>query len=159
MYIILLFCRYHFFTSNPLSFGLFAIVSYIVILVLFLFTGIYRKKELGGYAEMKEIFQSIFIAILITEAVYVIFNFIYLKYVDPAFWENFKTGTLAFLEKSKVPEDQIDKQMENFKDIDQQTKPMGLLKGYGTAVVIDSVFGLIFAAILRKKKPVFDEIK
>jgi hypothetical protein len=47
----------------------------------------------------------------------------------------------------------MEQRMKSFKDVDQQTKPMGLLKGYGFSVIIDSLFGLIFAAILRKKKP------
>ena len=70
-------------------------VSYFIILVMYLFTGIARKKELGGYGEMKEIFQSIFIAILITELLYIIFNLIYLKYVDPAFWDKFQRHLMA----------------------------------------------------------------
>ena len=46
------------------------------------------------------------------------------------------------------------RKMKSFKDVGQETKPLGLVKGYGTAVVVDSIFGLIFAALLRKKKPV-----
>jgi Protein of unknown function (DUF4199) len=158
IYIILLFLRYNYFAGSPVTFGLFAVVSFIIILMVYLFAGIARKKQLGGFADMKEIFQSIFIVILITEIVYIIFNFIYLKYVDPSFWTDFKATTLSFLESKNVPEDQIDQQMKSFKDVDQSTKPFGLLKGFGYSVIIDSIFGLIFAAILRRKKPIFDEI-
>jgi hypothetical protein len=35
---------------------------------------------------------------------------------------------------------------------------MGLVKGYGFSVIVDSIFGFLFASILRKKKPVFQEI-
>jgi len=153
LYAVLLFVRYRFFASNPVSFGLFAAVSYILILLLYLYTGMTRKKELGGYGEMKEIFQSIFISILITEGAYLIFNFIYLKYIDPSFWEKFRTTSLAYLEKMRLPEDQIDQQMKSYKNVDDQMKPFGLLQGYGYGVIIDSVFGFIFAFILRKKRP------
>lgn len=158
LYVILLFLRYKYFAASPVSFGLFAVVSFIVILIVYLFTGVARKKQLGGYGEMKEIFQSIFIAILITEIVYILFNFIYLKYVDPAFWVNFKATNLSFLQSKNVPQDQIDQQMKSFKDVDKSTEPMGLLKGFGYSVVIDSIFGLIFAAILRRKRPAVAEI-
>ncbi|HTB24086.1 MAG TPA: DUF4199 domain-containing protein, partial [Puia sp.] len=141
------------FASNPVQFGLSALVTYIVILMLYLFTGIARRKELGGYGESREIFQSIFIVILITELFYILFNLIYLKYVDPAFWENLKTTTLSYYKGLKLGGEQMEQRMKSFKDVDQQTKPMGLLKGYGFSVIIDSLFGLIFAAILRKKKP------
>jgi amino acid transporter len=154
IYIVLLFLRYHFTSSNPVFFGLLAIVSYVVILLFFLFTGIERKKQLGGTAEMKDIFQAIFIAILITELCYVLFNWIYFKFIDPAFWEKLRTASLVIIEKAGLTQDQIDEKMKNFKDVDQQTKPLGLIKGYGTSVVVDSIFGLIFASILRTKKPV-----
>jgi hypothetical protein len=157
VYAILLFLRYNFFAGSPLSLGLFAIVSYLVVLVLYLFTGISRKKELGGYADFRDIFQSIFISILIAEAVYVIFNAIYLKYVDPSFFDNFKVTTRNFLEKSGLTEEQIDSRMKGFDDANKQLTPWGLIKGYGTWVIIDSIIGMIYAAILRKKKDVFPE--
>jgi hypothetical protein len=159
LYTVLLFVRYRFFAVNPVSFGLFAAISYILILLLYLFTGISRKKELGGYAEMKEIFQSIFIAILIAEGAYLIFNFIYLKYADPSFWEKFRTTSLSYLEKMKLPRDQIDQQMKAYQNVDDQMRPLGLLMGYGYGVIIDSIFGFIIAYILRKKNPSFQEIK
>jgi len=155
-YIVLLFVRYHFSSTNPIFIGLFAILSYLIILTCFLFTGIARRKELGGYGEIREIFQSIFIAILITELFYVLFNLIYFKFVDPAFWENFKAASLAFMEKAGLTQDEINERMKSVKDLGQETNPMGLLKGYGTAVVVDSIFGLIFAALLRKKKPIIN---
>ncbi len=152
IYVLLLFVRYHFAASNPILIGLFAIITYLIILVLFLLTGIARKKELGGSGEMKEIFQSIFITILITELFYILFNLIYFKFVDPAFWENFKATSLSIMEKAGLTREEIDEKMKSFKDVGQETNPMGLIKGYGTGVVVDSIFGLIFAALLRKKK-------
>jgi len=158
LYAILLFFRYHFFASNPLSFGLFAVISYIIILMMYLFTGIARKKELGGFADYKDIFTSIFIAILITEAAYIIFNLIYLRFVDPSFWENFRTNSLSYLQKKGLTDEQIEQQMKGMKDLDKQTKTWALIKGYGYSVIIDCIFGFIFTAILRRKKPVFEEL-
>jgi hypothetical protein len=156
IYSVLLFLRYNFFSGNPLTFGIFVFVSYLVILTIFFFAGLYRKKQEGGFAEFKEVFQSIFIAIVIAELGYLLFNFIYLKFIDPNFFETFKQNTRTFLENAKQPDEVIDKQMEKFKDMDEQLKPLGLLKSLGYSILIDSVFGMIFAAILRKKKDVFD---
>jgi hypothetical protein len=159
IYVVLLFLRYNFFASSPLSFGLFAILSYIIILLMYLFAGIARKKELGGYADFREIFTSIFVAILIAEFVYIIFNLIYFKFVDPSFWESFKANTLSYLQKKGLTDEQVDQQMKGFRDMNKQTEPLTLIKGYGVSVIIDCIFGLIFSAILRKKKPVFEEIQ
>lgn len=159
VYAILLFLRYNFFAGSPVSLGLFALISYLGVLVLYLFAGISRKKELGGYADFKDIFQTIFIAILITEAVYVIFNAIYLKYVDPSFFDNLKVVTRNYLEKSGMSQDQIDAKMKAFGDADKEMTPWALVKGYGTWVIIDSIIGMIYSSILRKKKDIFQETK
>jgi len=163
LYAILLFLRYRIFDSNPVSFGVCTAVSYLIILLLYSFAGIAQKKELGGYGEMKDIFQAIFIAILIAEMAYVIFNFIYLKYIDPSFWDIYRSRSLLYYHSVNLTDAQIDQIMKNLKDVDKETRPFGLLKGYGFAVVVDSIFGLIVAAVLKKRKPVvagtFEEVK
>jgi len=153
IYTVLLFFRYKYFASNPVQFGLSALVTYVIILTMYLFTGIARKKELGGYGESREIFQSIFIVILITELVFILFNLIYLKYIDPAFWQNLKATSLSYYQSLHMTGEQMEQRMKSFKDVNQQSTPMGLVKGYGFSVIIDSLFGLIFASLLRKKKP------
>jgi hypothetical protein len=153
LYFILLFCRYKLFSSNPRYFVLSAVVSYFIILMMYLSTAVARKKELGGYADLKEMFTSVFIVILLTELVYIIFNLLYFEVVDPSFWKNFQTSTLIQLEKIQTPKEQIEQQMKNFQDMEKQSSPGNLIKGYGISVVIDSVFGLIFAITLRKQKP------
>jgi len=153
IYIVLLFFRYKYFASDPVQFGLSALVTYVIILTMYLFTGIARKKELGGYGESREIFQSIFIVILITEMVYIIFNLVYLKFIDPAFWQNLKATSLSYYQSLHMTGEQMEQRMKSFKDVNQQATPVGLLKGYGFSVIIDSLFGLIFASLLRKKKP------
>jgi Na+/H+-dicarboxylate symporter len=158
LYFILLFCRYKFFATNPRYFVISAVISFFAILMMYLFTGIARRNELGGYASLKDIFTSIFIVILITELVYIIFNLIYFNIVDPSFWKNFQASTLTQLQKSQTPGEQIEQQMKSFKDMEIQTSPANLIKGYGISVVIDSVFGLIFAIILRKRNPAIQNI-
>jgi hypothetical protein len=160
LYAVLLFLRYQFFSATPPSLFLFALLSYFfIILFMYLMTGIARKKELGGYADFKEIFQSIFITILITELFFVLFNIIYLKYINPHFLNNFKTGSLAYFQKLNLPEEQMKIKMEGVDSLVNMVKPTGLVKGYAASVILGSVFGLIFASILRKSKPAVEKIK
>jgi hypothetical protein len=158
LYAILLYLRYGIFDSNPVTFGVCTAVSYLIILLMYTFTGIAQKKQLGGYGEMKDIFQAIFIAILITEMAYVIFNFIYLKYINPLFWDNYRSRSIQYYHSVSLTDAQIDQIVNSLKDVDKETRPFGLLKGYGFAVIVDSIFGLIVAAILRKRKPGVAEI-
>ncbi|HET7001621.1 MAG TPA: DUF4199 domain-containing protein [Puia sp.] len=153
LYFILLFCRFKFFSSDPRYFVISAVVSYFVIVMMYLFTAIARKKELGGYANTKEIFTSVFIVILIAELFYIIFNLVYLKIIDPFFWQNFQTSTHAKLQMEHLPQEQIDQEMKGFRDLENQSGTGNLIKGYGMSVVIDSIFGFIFAIILRKQNP------
>jgi Protein of unknown function (DUF4199) len=153
IYAILLFIRYRYLASNPIQFSLSTMVTYVIILILYVFAGITRRKQLGGFGEMKDIFQSIFIVILITEFAYIIFNLVYLKLIDPMFWENLKTTSQAYYQKQKFNAAQMEQVMSGFKDVDQQTKPMGLIKGYGYSVIVDSLFGFIIASVVRRKRP------
>ena len=163
LYAVLLYLRYTVFGANPVSFGLCTAVSYLIILLMYTFAGITQKKQFGGYGEMKDIFQAIFITILIAEIAYVIFNFIYLKYINPSFWFYYRSRSLQYYHSAKLTDAQINQIMDRMKDVDKETRPFGLLKGYGFAVVVDSIFGLIVAAILKKRKPVvagtFEEVK
>src|SRR5579863_807101 len=153
LYFILLFCRFRFFSSDPRYFVLSAVVSYFIIIMMYLLTAIARKKELGGYADLKELFTSVFIVILITELIFIIFNLVYFKIVDPSFWENFQASAHAKLQMARVPGEQIEQEMKSFKDLENQSGTGNLIKGYGTNVIIDSIFGFIFAIILRKQNP------
>ena len=159
LYVGLLFLRYKFFAFTPRSFYFIALVSYLFILLMYLITGIARKKELGGTAEIKEVFKSIFIAILITELMYLLFNFIYLKWVDPGFSGNFQEISQAYYKNLGYSADQLEMEMKAVKLMSDAVKPEGLLKGFGTIIVVDSIFGFIFAAILSKKKPILGETK
>ncbi len=157
LYIVLLFIRYRFFSSNPLAFVGAGGITFIAVLVMYLLAGIARKKELNGYATFRDILQTIFVCILITELAFVVFNGIYLKYVDPAFWENFKGGARAFFEKAGMSDADVDKQMKMLDEQGSQMTVPVLVRNFGMYVIVDSIVGMIYASILRKKKNVFPE--
>ena len=159
VYAVLLFCRFRFFASDASSYFSFTLASYILILFVFFFTGIARKKELGGFAQVREIFQSIFISILITELIYVFFVFLYMKFIDPGFVNHFRESALADFQKTGLSKSDLDMRMQGIDSLAEQLKPSGLVKGFGTAVVIDSIFGFLFAFILKKSKPKSEETK
>jgi Protein of unknown function (DUF4199) len=158
-YVVLLFCRFRFFGSDTTSYFSFTLASYILILFIFFFAGIARKKELGGFAHVREIFQSIFISILITELIYVFFVLLYMKFIDPGFMNQFRNSALAYFQKMGLAKSDLDIRMQGIDSLADQVKPAGLVKGFGTAVVIDSIFGFMFAFILRKSKPKSEETK
>src|SRR5258708_6342232 len=116
IYCISLFIRYQMINSNPIMIGVVVLLFYLIVIGTLVFCGLKRKKELGGFIEMKDAFQTIFIAVLVGELVYIIFNFIYLKYVDPNYFNKFMTSIQNWVENSSMAEAQKDKILDRMKD-------------------------------------------
>jgi hypothetical protein len=155
-YVVLLYIQFTFGASNPIVFAFYKFITYIIILAVFIFAGISRRKELGGFANFKTIFQTLLVTIVITELFYALFNYIYLNYIDPQFMDNFLSNTLNWMENNNVPQEQIDKQFKNYKENASNPTLKNTAVGIGLWIIIDSIIGLIIAGILKKEKPVFD---
>jgi hypothetical protein len=160
IYCISLFLRYNA-TSSPIMFGVITFLFYLVVIGMLIVCGFRRRTELGGYIDLKNAFQTIFIAILVAELIYVIFNVIYLKFVDPHFFENWQTKMEAFLERTIKDDTKRDEALDNFRKQMEKQKEKGLtasgiLIGYLVSVAITGIFGLIAALIVRKRKPEFE---
>lgn len=156
VYVVLLFIRYNYFAFSPVAYNTFAFIAYIIILILYLVCGIRRKKQLGEYSETKEIFLTLFIAILITETIYVVFNYVYLTFIDPDFMNKYLQVTYDYLSHKGINTEGIEAQMDKMKD---QTKSLSSfafsLVGLGIWIIIDSIICLILSLALRKPKPQF----
>src|SRR5688500_16587410 len=82
VYCAFLYMRYQVGETSPMIFGGLAFVGFVIVLVLMLVSGFQLRKKLGGFIELKQAFKALFIAVLIFELAYAIFNFIYLKYIN-----------------------------------------------------------------------------
>lgn len=156
VYCLFLFLRYNQGHGNLIYFGLWTFLGYVVVLALLLFCGITRKKSLGGYIPLKEAFQTMFVAVLGFELIYMAFNFLYLQFVDPHFFENFRTALETILEKSNMDQEQIDEQLEKFDK--SSAKNMNLsssVTSFAFSVMISGIFALLFALIIKKNNNPF----
>lgn len=154
IYVVLLFVRYNFFAYSPVAYNTFAFAAYIVILGMFLFCGIRRKKQLGEYSETREIFFTLFITILITETIYVVFNYIYLTFIDPEFLKRYLQVTYDYLSHKGISTEGIEAQMDKMKDETKSLSSIGFsLVGLGIWIIIDSIICLVLSLALRKPKP------
>jgi hypothetical protein len=156
VYCLFLYLRYSQGNVDPMNFALWTFLGYVVVLVLLLVCGFKRRKSLGGYIEVKDAFQTMFVAVLGFEFIYMAFNFFYLKFVDPQFFENFRNAMEAMLEKNNVPQDQIDKQLAGL-DTDA-AKKLNLgssLTMFAFSIMISGIFALIFSLIVKRKRPPF----
>jgi hypothetical protein len=156
VYCLIIFFRYERGADNPIFFGLFTMFGFVVVLILLLISGFQRRKALGGYIELKEIFQSLFVSVLILELFYTIFNFVYLKSIDPDFFQKLYNSTEAMMHKQGIPQDKIDKQLESL-DVNtaQKLTASSVIVSYLYSVAITGVFALIFSLIIKKTRPPF----
>jgi hypothetical protein len=156
VYVVLLFIRYNFFAYSPVVYSTFAFIAYILILGMYLLCGIRRKKQLGEYSETKDIFLTLFITILITEITYVIFNFIYLTYIDPDFMNRYLQVTYDYLSHKGISTQGVEAQMDKLKEQTHSLSSVAFsFVGLGIWIIIDSIVCLMLSLALRKPKPQF----
>lgn len=154
VYVLLLLIRYRFLASDPRLFSGSIMLSYLLILGLFAVAGLARRRSLGGFAETREIFGTIFIVILIAEVFYLVFNYVYLNYIDPDFFRTYTDTVIGYLERSGTDLSRINDQMSSLEAQNEQKRSlMDNLRLFATSVVIDGVFGLIIALVIRRARP------
>jgi len=157
VYAVLVFLRYYFGSGNVLAFSLLTYIGYPVVLVLLFLSGRYLRIANGGYIEMREAFKALFIAVLIFEFFYMVVTFVYLKYIDPNFFEKHPQSTENLMLAARTPQKDIDKMLGNLDQVREQSKQVGVLdlfKTYLYSVGITGLFALLFAFIIKRKPPV-----
>ncbi|MDE3213597.1 MAG: DUF4199 domain-containing protein, partial [Bacteroidota bacterium] len=100
----------------------------------------------------REALRAILVTIVITEIIYLIFNTLYVKVLDPGFFDRVKTAWLAYFQSKKVPQQVIDQNMARFNDAGKITTG-SLIQSLGFSIIIDAVFGVVIAALIKKNPP------
>lgn len=159
VYAVLVFIRYYFGYGNAIAFGLLTYLGFPVALVLLFISGRQLRKANGGYIEMRDLFKSLFISVLIFEAFYMLVTFIYLKFIRPDFFDKLIESTENLMIMTKRPQKEIDDVVSNFKQAQEQTKGIGILdilKTYLYSVGTTGLFALLFAFIIKRKPPAYE---
>jgi hypothetical protein len=146
--------------SNPVYYSMLMFIGFAVVLVLLFICGSRLRRDNGGWIEMKEVFKAMFIAVLIFEAFFTITYFVYLKYINPGFFDTFMTTSETLLLQTRRPQSEIDQLMntlEQSRDQIQNSSVFDLLKTYLYYVGITGLFAIIYAFILKRNPPIFDQ--
>jgi len=156
IYSVFLLLRYGTGATNPILLALWAFLGYAIVLVILLISGFQLRKKNGGFIELKEAFKILFLSVLIFELFYALFNFIYLKYVNPNFFQTLKESTEALLQKSNQSQEKIDEMLDKM-DVQAaaNTNFLDVVKSYLISISISGVFALIFALIIKRRKDPF----
>lgn len=155
IYCLIAFTRWSM-TSNLILFGVIAFVGYLIILGLMFWEAFQRRKmEPKGVIDLKNLFQTLFVSVLIFELIYAIYNFLHLKYIDPNIIEKMKDGMTAMMDKmgAQMTDTQREESLSRFDEMKKSTEPLQLLKSYLISIAISGFFAFIISLTMRKKNP------
>ena len=154
IYCVLLFWRWSA-AGNVVILPFITILSYFGILGLMFYEAAYRRKINGGFISVKDLFQTLFISVLLFEMFFSAYNYIHFHFIDTHVVDKMKEGMKEALLKmgpqisDQVKKDKIDG-LDQFKD----TMTIGqIIKNYFVWVSASGVFALIISVLMRKNPP------
>ena len=153
VYCVLIYIENRFFSNDTMVFTAVKCLGFLLILAGFFYTANESKKQNGGYITFQEALRVLLVTIAICELLYLVFNFIYVKYIDPEYMNRLKISMKAFLQKSNLSSDEINNRMKPFDGAGTITV-WSLIQSYGFAIIVDAVFAVIIASIIKRNPPV-----
>ena len=139
-----------------MTYGIAAVVSGLVVGIVWLVVahGAFKRAN----ANLMTFGQGLVIALvmmLMAGLAAGLFNYLYLHYIDPEFVERLKTGMTEFMERSNVPDDQIEASAAK---LDGMNVGLGraLLGGLGNGLGSGLILGAIVSAFTKRNRPEFE---
>ncbi|MGK0364900.1 MAG: hypothetical protein ACI85O_001960 [Saprospiraceae bacterium] len=112
----------------------------------------HRDEELGGYISFGRAFLVCLIVAFTISVISIIWNYVYMNFIDPDFMSRVIDNTIEFMEKMELSDDIIEQAIEDVKaGVDNSV--MGQLKSLGGSTIFSSIIGLIVAASTKKEAP------
>ena len=113
----------------------------------------HRDQELGGFMSFKRAFLLGFTIGMVSSVIALIFNYIYMNYINHGALEAQLEMTRGIMEKMGVPDDKLDDVIEEQRK--SLTSPMFIVKSLFGAGFLVAIISLIMAAIMKKDRPMF----
>lgn len=154
VYCILLYFRWDN-ASNLILYGLLSFVNYLIVLGIMFFAAFQRRKVNGGFIDLKNLFQTLFVSVLIFELIFAAYNYVHLKFIDPNVLDRMKAGILQMLDQAgaQVTEQQREDSLKGIKEMEKALEFIQIVKSYLISIAISGFFAFIIALIMRKNHP------
>ena len=136
-------------------------VAYLGILIPIGFavlTAAQQKKLQGGYLEFGEGLKHVFKAMVIGLFLSMVFEYVLFHYIDVPFNQALNQATAQELEKKlqgSMPQEKIDEMVEKIGSIDKYSLKIQSLT-FAIRCIVHFVLALIVAAIMHRKRPMFE---
>lgn len=130
----------------------------VISLSLVVIFGIAYRKQVGGYLSFKQAFIFSFVLLLVAGLISQSFNYLLFNVIDSDLTELVTDAALenteAMMEKFNVPDEEIDKALENTEtQMANQYSLGGVMKAYMYSIIIYAIISLITGAIIKRKNP------
>lgn len=149
VYIVLIVIWYKAMGDTPLMLGMAKALSYVIIILIFFLAAYTRRKELGGYATVKEIFGTVFIVILFAELSCGIFNYLYLRHIDPDYLQRFAASTIEWMRQNGQDPERIKEFTEAARSQTETSFGIVLLD-IAQKIIVSSIIGLLISFIMKR---------
>lgn len=131
----------------------------LVLAILFTFR---LRGKVGGYWSFKQAVIGVFFMLFVATLISSVSGFVFERYVEPdmreRYMRNIANNSIEYMEKSGADAEQIDAQLEK---IDEQIERAGeanivnTLRGLIISTIVVFVIALIFGALFKKERPIF----
>lgn len=140
------------------------VIALILPLVIAVFITLDLRKKIGGYWTFKQAVSGIFIMFLLSYALSnVLTNFVFVPLIEPQMTEKVQAAVVdassKMMTKSGMEQDKIDERVADMQKGFEEQKNATITKkaiSIAGSIVLMFIISLIFAAIFKKEKPLFD---
>ena len=147
----------YYFIGTFAMFFSFRMIPFFIAAAIAVYAGSAQKKLNGGYISFANAFLTVLLAMLISEAFFILTMWLLYNVVDPDLAMRGKEMTLAKIEETYyslgMDEEQIDEAMQIVESQDFSYGLKTILLGALFSAIISAVIALITAAIIKKEKP------
>jgi hypothetical protein len=124
-----------------------------------IYQGIQYRKEMGGFIGYGEAFKYAIAVLIINGLIGIVFSIIFVVVVPdfPQFMADSQLNTSVYWAgKFGAPEEALDKIREDFnpEDITKRFTALGMLTGFGIALIFYAIGAAIMAIFIKKNQPV-----
>ena len=139
----------------------FGIIILVINIGLIIYSGLQYRASIGGYMNFKTAFSVTFLTFLVAGILGTIFTIILYQVIDPELPGRLTKAAIEQTEQMMsnfgAPQETIDEQMVAIEErMVNQFSLMGQIKGFGIALIIYAVVGLIIGAIIKKSEKIDD---
>jgi hypothetical protein len=145
--------------TNVMGKGMAVIILYSLVTIAIGITLYYlglkehRDTELGGYMSFKRAFYLAFMIGMVSGVIALIFNYVYMNFINPGAVEAQLEMTREMMEKFGLPEDKLDEAIEQQRK--SLSSPFTIVSGLFVYAIASAICALIMGAIMKKERPMF----